>query len=521
MIRGAKILFVGVSLAAAGCVATKDVKVRAIADPAAKLRFGGGLLAEGRAQLALGSVGLALETFRKLQREQPASADTFAGIAACYAAMGRYDIARENYEFALAYAPSDPALLNALAASLDRLGQGEQATQVRAEAARSAAAPAVRAGPQQAAVAPPAVPQLSSVTVKLPTAAEVSRKSSEEAVAIAKPRLSAAAVNLPAAKRAVLARSNIVPAEVAVVPPIETAPAKLTDAAVAIAKPLLTAAIVNLPSTRPALLARPIPIANAEISIATPIETAPARPKEAVTIARPQLTGAAVSLPDARPAVINEPPFNPAEIAIPALLEMAPEVTSTSPAREPPADKPREVSVAQIAVRTEIAPHMERMSTGEVALITNPGPVWVAQAAPRKSQPREPTRTDRAVAILNIAQARAAAQPVVASNALRWVPLRYASASTNVQILNAARKDGLAARTRVALLSRGWRKIGIGNARNIRQRSVVLYSPARVTLARRLAAHFGCKAIKVQGVQNVVVLLGRDAAFPRPVASRT
>jgi Tfp pilus assembly protein PilF len=521
MIRGAKILLVGVSLAAAGCVATKDIKVRAIADPAAKLRFGGGLLAEGRAQLALGSVGLALETFRKLQREQPASADTFAGIAACYAAMGRYDIARENYEFALAYAPSDPGLLNALAASLDRLGEREQAMQVRAEAARLAAAPAVRAQSQQAVVAPPAVPQLSSVTVKLPTAAEVSRKSAEEAVAIAKPRLSAAAVNLPAAKRAVLARSSIVPAEVLVVPPIETAPAKLTETAVAIAKPLLTAAIVNLPSARPALLARPIPIANAEISIVTPVETARALSKgEAIAIARPQLTAAAVSLPGAHPAMIDRPTFNPAEIVIPALIEMAPEVTSASPRQEPPADKPRDVPAAQVAVRAETTPHMERMSTGEVALITNPGPVWVAQSAPRKSQPREPTRTDRAVAILNVAQAQATARPV-ANNALRWVPLRYASSSTNVQILNAARKDGLAARTRVALLSRGWRKIGIGNARNIRQRSVVLYSPARVTLARRLAAHFGCKAIKVQGVQNVVVLLGRDAAFPRPIASRT
>jgi hypothetical protein len=217
--------------------------------------------------------------------------------------------------------------------------------------------------------------------------------------------------------------------------------------------------------------------------------------------------------------VIGKPSFSPVEIAIPALIEMKPEVSAPAPARkEAPADKPRDVPVAQIAVRTEIAPHMERMSNGEVALITNSGPVWMAQSAPRKSKPREPTRTDRAVAILNLAQAKAATRPALATNALHWVPLRYASASTNVQILNAARKDGLAARTRVALLSHGWRKIGIGNARSVRQRSVVLYAPARVVMARRLAAHFGCKAIKVQGVQNVVVLLGRDAAFPRPAS---
>jgi hypothetical protein len=159
---------------------------------------------------------------------------------------------------------------------------------------------------------------------------------------------------------------------------------------------------------------------------------------------------------------------------------------------------------------------MERLSSGEVSLITKPNPIWVAQSSPRKPVPQTPPRTARVVAVLNLAQARAAARSV--ASAVRWVPLRYASAPTIVQILNAARSQGLAARSRVALLSRGWRKIGIGNARTVRQRSVVLYSPARATIARRLAAHFGCKAIKVEGVQNVVVLLGRDAAFPRPAS---
>ena len=39
-------------------------------------------------------------------------------------------------------------------------------------------------------------------------------------------------------------------------------------------------------------------------------------------------------------------------------------------------------------------------------------------------------------------------------------------------------------------------------------------------IARRLAAQFRCKAVKTQGVQNVVVLLGRDAVLPRPASSR-
>ena len=102
------------------------------------------------------------------------------------------------------------------------------------------------------------------------------------------------------------------------------------------------------------------------------------------------------------------------------------------------------------------------------------------------------------------------------ASALRWVPLRYASAASNIVLLNAARSQRLAARTRTALLDRGWRKIGIGNAREVRQRSVVLYSPMRAVTARRLAAELRCKAVRVGGVDKLVVLLGRDAALPKP-----
>ena len=159
MFRG-KLLLLSASLAAAGCTATHEVSVRPIADPAAKFRYGGGLLAEGRAQLALGNPGIALETFRKLQREQPESADAFSGIAACYAAMRRYDLARTNYEFALAYSPNNAQLLTALANSLDQLGEGAQAIEVRAEAARLAAAPVVKMQAATTPVTPLAVPRL-------------------------------------------------------------------------------------------------------------------------------------------------------------------------------------------------------------------------------------------------------------------------------------------------------------------------------------------------------------------------
>ena len=102
----------------------------------------------------------------------------------------------------------------------------------------------------------------------------------------------------------------------------------------------------------------------------------------------------------------------------------------------------------------------------------------------------------------------------------QWVPLKYASATDNIQLLNAARSQSLAAHVRLALLSRGWRKIGIGNAPVIRQRSLVLYSPARVRVARRLAAQFHCKAVQTRGIKSVLVLLGRDAALARRSTER-
>src|SRR6185503_21242823 len=139
---GARFPCFAACLAAAGCAAEGELTIRPIADPSAKLRPGADRLADARAQLALGNVGLATEAFRKVIREQPDNVDAYAGLAACYDAMGRYDLARQNYEAALALAPRSPALLDALAVTLDKQGLREEAAQVRAEVADLAAASA-------------------------------------------------------------------------------------------------------------------------------------------------------------------------------------------------------------------------------------------------------------------------------------------------------------------------------------------------------------------------------------------
>ena len=137
MTGGPKYLLVSVALLASACASDDgQFNVRAIADPlAASAKPGTSTMAQARGLLAIGSVGLALEGFHKALREQPDSVEARAGIAACYERMGRYDLARTNYEAALAIAPRNAVLLNTLAAMLTRQGRVGEAAALRAEAA--------------------------------------------------------------------------------------------------------------------------------------------------------------------------------------------------------------------------------------------------------------------------------------------------------------------------------------------------------------------------------------------------
>jgi hypothetical protein len=215
-----------------------------------------------------------------------------------------------------------------------------------------------------------------------------------------------------------------------------------------------------------------------------------------------------VTLPIALSRVVLEP-----QVALSVSRSHQP---SQSP--EKPAPIPNEKSVDPAIVSTDIrmakGPYLERASPGEIALITAPGPIWQAQSATRAPEGRAKSRA----AVMQVVQNEI--RPAVVTAALRWVPLKYASAPTNIQLLNAARTQSLAARSRSRLVDRGWRKIEIGNARQVRQHSLVLYSPGRAAVALRLAAHFRCKAVKTQAVESVVVLLGRDAVSSARTSSR-
>ena len=129
-------------------------------------------------------------------------------------------------------------------------------------------------------------------------------------------------------------------------------------------------------------------------------------------------------------------------------------------------------------------PRLQRLSMGEVALLTAGEPAWQAKV------------------IAHTAQA----------TTVRWTPLEDASGRPNIRVLNAARTQGLAARTRDYLMERGWRRIEIGDADTVRENSLIMTPEGRQTTARSLAAQFGFRpGIKQQG-EVIIVLLGRDAS---------
>lgn len=358
---GGKALIIAASVVATGCTApASEFKVRPIADPATKLREGGTDLGEARAQLALGNVGLALEAFRKVQRVTPQNIGALAGIAHCYEAMGRLDLARSNYESALALSPNDGRLLVALSSVLQRLGKKSQAAQALAQAERldaPAAAPAAQIGVvDQQVSAPAASEEGSTVTVVLPPARPP----------VAPPAQSAAAATLP--------------------------------------------------------------------------------PTTALAPGAPSVT---VLLPPARAADHRRPSKTPSTLA-----------SAANP-----------------------APRLERLSPGEVALVTNTASLWRPQLVARSR----------------------------ASTTVRWVPIRSASLPINVRLLNAARNRGLASRARTMLADRGWTRLEIGDAARTRESSVVMYPASRAALAHRVAAQFGFRAVKTNAGDIIVVLLGRDS----------
>ncbi|MGI8932144.1 MAG: LytR C-terminal domain-containing protein [Sphingomicrobium sp.] len=164
-----------------------------------------------------------------------------------------------------------------------------------------------------------------------------------------------------------------------------------------------------------------------------------------------------------------------------------PPAPSVTVALAPPRFAPVAVERAKAGVR------LERLSMGEVALMTE---------GPLRWQARTVARTAR-------------------STTIRFEPRR----ATAVTLLNAARVQGLASRARRFLAARGFSGAAIGDAPAVRQQSVILYLAADRARAERIAAQFGF-ALERQAnpgatsSKGMTILLGRDAARDEALAGR-
>jgi len=416
------------------------------------------MVVEGRNLLALGSTGLALEAFRKAVREQPDNIEAIAGIAECYEHMGRYDVAAQKYQAALAIAPNNVALLNTFAASLERQGLRAEAAELRAEAAH-ADAPAIAELTRGAA--PTVVPfSPRTVAIQAPAGAPVAAVQSAR---VAPVEFAPSPFELPFAELNVSSRAPAISGL-----QVPNTPAVVTEVEVQT-------------GARALQVEAPKRAGVAEVAVATrPIAKPEHRQSTGVTEWTFELPKANTlhnvsAIRDALPAdAIVAKRETPHATSVTVTL---PPLSDSIPAR-PAVKAPLEATVERAA-----QPRLERLSLGEVALLTSAGPTWTPRVVAENRQ----------------------------SVTVRFVPLRTASVSPNVRVLNAARQQGLAAMHRAVLLNRGWRRIAIGDAPSIRGESVVLYPADRRLLGRSLAAQFGFRSVVSNEAQELVVVLGRDA----------
>lgn len=189
----------------------------------------------------------------------------------------------------------------------------------------------------------------------------------------------------------------------------------------------------------------------AERSVQPTNPTAPAAPMApaAVAIAASSVT---VVLPVARPAI-------EAPVALNTARDLAP--------------------IAPIEARTAtllLGPRLERLSLGEVALVT------------RRADP--PLRS-------------------------RGPMLAAAPSTSPLLLLNAARSPGLAGRTRSLLAMHGFVGSLIGDAPRTRMTSLVIAPAAQRVRAEKIARALGLRSMVITG-QRLTLLLGRDLAVRTP-----
>lgn len=123
---------VALPFAAWGCATSSGLQVRQVSSTAVA-PSGGAAMAQGRMLYSRGEYALAIDQFRRVVRENPELPDGYNALASSYDMIGRFDLARLNYEMALARAPSDGRIYRNMARSLRMQGRDHEAEELLAE----------------------------------------------------------------------------------------------------------------------------------------------------------------------------------------------------------------------------------------------------------------------------------------------------------------------------------------------------------------------------------------------------
>lgn len=189
--------------------------------------------------------------------------------------------------------------------------------------------------------------------------------------------------------------------------------------------------------------------------------------------------------------------IGPAE-PLPVVIDVA----STSAAASVEMPLPVAVAAAPPPPPAQSLPRLERISRGEVALITRQAPRRAMaenrpRALPGRPLPIQLVRSTGRELVFELGSDSAQAAP-------RAVPLR---------ILNAVGRLGQAGRMRGYLRTLGWARLSVGDASVRRAASVVIAPPGMSKEARALARSLPFRATvrTAPAGSQIVLILGRDA----------
>ena len=157
-------------------------------------------------------------------------------------------------------------------------------------------------------------------------------------------------------------------------------------------------------------------------------------------------------------------------------------------------------------------PRLERLSTGEVALVTNRGASEVQAATQTGNRPGQP---------LPIHLVRNTGRELVFALGDRSQPVRPTTAP--LRILNAVGRLGQAGRMRGYLQSRGWSSLSVGDAATRRDSSLVIAPAGKIEEARALARTlpFPVNLRASSRVGPIMLVLGTNAVSFDETLSRS